>query len=168
MRTRLEIVRRRKTRVRTDRAAQLIRRARLDIGMSEDDLARSVDVPRSVVSAYESGRAHPSPESLERTLRAARLRPSIPLTLNADTIREAAERFHLSNVRVFGSALRGEDTQDSDIDLLVCVTDAASLFDLGGFALSVEEITGFAVDLLTDDQTDDAHFSHVRDQAVPL
>jgi len=154
--------------MRTDRTAQLIRRARLDIGMSEDDLARSVDVPRSVIAAYESGRTHPSPESLERLLRAARLRPSIPLTLYADAIREAAERFHLSDVRVFRSALRGEDTEDSDIDLLVSVTDSASLFDLGGFALAVEDITGFPVDLLTDDQTDGEHFSHVRDQAVPL
>ena len=159
---------RRRTRTRTDRAAQLIRRARLDIGMSEDDLARSVDVPRSVVSAYECGRAHPSSESLERILRALRLRPSIPLTLYADAIREAAERFHLSDVWVFGSALRGDDTEDSDIDLLVSVSDSASLFDLGGFALAVEEITGFPVDLLTDDQTHDGHFSHVRDQAVPL
>lgn len=154
--------------MRTDRTAQLIRRARLDIGMSEDDLARSVDAPRSVVSAYESGRAHPSPESLEQILRAARLRPSIPLALYADAIREEAARSHLSNVRVFGSVLRGEDTEDSDIDLLVSLTDSASLFNLGAFALAVEEITGFAVDLLTDDQTDDAHFSRVRDQAVPL
>lgn len=154
--------------MRTDRTAQLIRRARLDIGMSEDDLARSVDVPRSVVSAYESGRAHPSPESFRRILRAARLRPSIPLALYADAIRETAERFHLSDVRVFGSALRGEDTEDSDIDLLVSVTGSASLFDLGGFALAVEELTGFPVDLLTDDQTHDGHFSRVRDQAVPL
>ncbi|WP_374116073.1 MULTISPECIES: helix-turn-helix domain-containing protein [unclassified Curtobacterium] len=79
--------------MRTDRAAQLIRRARLDIGMSRDDLARSAYVQSAVISAYESGRAHPSPESLERILRAARLRPSIPLTLYADAIREAAERF---------------------------------------------------------------------------
>ncbi|OII38280.1 DNA-binding protein [Curtobacterium sp. MMLR14_010] len=154
--------------MRVDSAAELIRQARLDIGLSEDDLARSADVPRPVLAAYESGRARPSPESLEQILRAARLRPSIPLALFADAIREEAARSHLSNVRVFGSVLRGEDTEDSDIDLLVSMTDSASLFDLGAFALAVEEITGFAVDLLTDDQTDDAHFSHVRDQAVPL
>ncbi|WP_323743240.1 helix-turn-helix domain-containing protein [Curtobacterium sp. VKM Ac-1395] len=162
------MIARRRMRMRTDRAAQLIRRARLDIGMSQDDLARSVDVPRSVVSAYEGGRAHPSSESLQRILRALRLRPSIPLTLYADAIREAAGRFHLSNVRVFGSVLRGEDTEDSDIDLLVAMTDSVSLFDLGAFALAVEEITGFPVDLLTDDQTHDRHFAHVQAQAVPL
>jgi predicted nucleotidyltransferase len=154
--------------MRTEHAAELIRRARLDIGMSQADLARAAGMQQPTISAYESGRKQPRAESLERVLRAARLRPSIPLALYADSIREAAARFHLSNVRVFGSALRGEDTEDSDIDLLVSVTDSASLFDLGGFALAVEDITSFAVDLLTDDQTDDEHFSHVRDQAVPL
>jgi predicted nucleotidyltransferase len=154
--------------MRTEHAAELIRRARLDIGMSQADLARAAGMQQPTISAYESGRKQPRAESLERVLRAARLRPSIPLALYADSIREAAARFHLSNVRVFGSALRGEDTEDSDIDLLVSVTNSASLFDLGGFALAVEDITSFAVDLLTDDQTDDEHFSHVRDQAVPL
>jgi len=154
--------------MRTDRAAEMIHRARLDVGMSQADLAQAAGMQQPTISAYESGRKQPRAESLERVLRAARLRPSIPLALYADSIREAAARFHLSNVRVFGSALRGEDTEDSDIDLLVSVTDSASLFDLGGFALAVEDITSFAVDLLTDDQTDDEHFSHVRDQAVPL
>lgn len=41
---------------------------------------------------------------------------------------EAAARHGFSNVRVFGSVARGEETADSDIDLLVDIPDGAGLF----------------------------------------
>ena len=41
-----------------------------------------------------------------------------------------ASRHHASRVRLFGSAARGEDRPDSDIDLLVDFDDESSLFDL--------------------------------------
>ena len=151
-----------------DRSNELIRAAREDIGMSQTELARAAGMQQPTISAYESGRKQPRAESLARVLAAARMRPSIPLALRADAIRAAADDFHLSNVRVFGSAVRGEDTEHSDIDLLVSVGADASLFDLGGFADAVEQMTGFAVDLLTDDQVQDEHFAHVLEQAVPL
>lgn len=154
--------------MRTDKAAELIRFAREDIGMSQSDLARAAGVQQPTISAYESGRKRPRPESLQRLLAAARMRPSISLSVYADTIRTEAMRFNLTDIRVFGSAVRGEDDEHSDIDLLVALRPGASLFDLGGFADAVEDITGFDVDLLTDGQIDDEHFSHVREQAVPL
>jgi len=154
--------------MRTDKAAELIRFAREDIGMSQSDLARVAGVQQPTISAYESGRKLPRVESLERLLTAARMRPSIPLSVYADAIRTEATRFNLTDVRVFGSAVRGEDDEHSDIDLLVTLRPEASLFDLGGFADAVEGITGFAVDLLTDGQIVDEHFAHVREQAVPL
>lgn len=151
-----------------DRSAELIRSAREDIGMSQRDLALAAGMQQPTISAYESGRKHPRAESLERVLRAAKMRPSIPLALRADEIRMAASRFNLSNVRVFGSAVRGADTEHSDIDLLVTLEPGATLFDLGGFADAVERVTGFTVDLLTDDQAQDEHFAHVLEEAVPL
>lgn len=154
--------------MRVERAGELIRAARDDLGLSQSDLAAAARMKQPTISAYESGRKQPRPETLDRILRAARVRPSIPLALYADDVLEQAARFHLSNVRVFGSAIRGQDTEDSDIDLLVALTPDASLFDLGGFAHEVERITGFAVDVLTDDLDDDPHFAHVLDEAVPL
>jgi predicted nucleotidyltransferase len=154
--------------IRVGRAAELIRAARLDVGLSQSALARAAGLHRSTISAYETRRKRPRAESLERILAAARTRPSIPLTIHAEEIRTEAARFHLRNVRVFGSAVRGEDTERSDIDLLVSLAGGASLFDLGAFADAVETITGFDVDVLTDDQTDDPHFAHVRAEAVPL
>ncbi|MBF4604914.1 XRE family transcriptional regulator [Curtobacterium flaccumfaciens pv. oortii] len=153
---------------RIDRAAELIRAAREDIGFSRADLAEVAGVEFPELSEYESGRSRPRPESLERILTAARTRPSIPLAVFADTILDEAKRFHIENVRVFGSAVRGHDTEHSDIDLLVSLTPVASLFDLGGFAHVVERITGFEVDVLTDDVGEDEHFAHVLYEAVPL
>lgn len=150
-----------------DRAAEVIRLAREDVGMTQTELARAADMQQPTISAYESGRKQPRQDSFERIARAVRLRPSIPLAVYADAIRDAAGRYHLANVRVFGSAVRGADGERSDIDLLVEAGDRASLFDLGGFAHAVESITGFPVDVLTDDQVDDA-FAHVRDEAVLL
>ncbi|MFJ3035558.1 helix-turn-helix domain-containing protein [Curtobacterium pusillum] len=154
--------------MRIERAAELIRAAREDVGMSQSSLAAAAGMQQPTISAYESGRKQPRPESLDRIMTAARTRPSIPLAIYADDIRDEARRFHLSNVRVFGSAIRGQDNENSDIDLLVSLTPGASLFDLGGFAHEVEAITGFDVDLLTDDLEDDEHFRHVLDEAVPL
>ncbi len=120
--------------MRIDRAADLLRAAREDVGMSQSALASAAGMQQPTISAYESGRKQPRGETLARLLRAARVRPSIPLALYADDILRAAERHHLTNVRVFGSAVRGQDHEDSDIDLLVSLTPDASLFDLGGFA----------------------------------
>jgi len=153
---------------RVDRAAELIRAAREDIGFPQADLAEAAGMELLEVSDYESGRSRPHPESLDRILTAARIRPSIPIAVFADTILNEAERFRLENVRVFGSAVRGHDTEHSDIDLLVSLAPTASLFDLGGFANEVERLTGFEVDVLTDGIEDDEHFAHVLTEAVPL
>jgi predicted nucleotidyltransferase len=154
--------------MRIERAAELIRAAREDIGLSQTRLAAAAGMQQPTISAYESGRKQPRAESLERIMAAAHTRPSIPLAIYADEILDEAARFHLDNVRVFGSAVHGRDTEDSDIDLLVALTPDASLFDLGGFAHAVETITGFEVDILTDDLEEDKHFAHVLDEAVPL
>ena len=47
------------------------------------------------------------------------MRPSIALQLHRDSIRGIVLRNGATNPRVFGSAARGEDTEDSDLDLLV-------------------------------------------------
>ncbi|PZE75452.1 nucleotidyltransferase domain-containing protein [Curtobacterium sp. MCBD17_019] len=154
--------------MRTDRAADLISAARADIGMSQSALACAAGMQQPTISAYESGRKRPRAQSLERILTAAHTRPSIPLAVYAEDIRHEADRFHLRDVRVFGSAVRGEDTEQSDIDLLVTLGPGATLFDLGGFADAVEQMTGFAVDVLTDAQVQDPFFRHVQDEAVRL
>jgi len=77
------------------------------------------------------------------------MRPSAALDLKRDTVREAVGRFHAANPRVFGSVLHGTDLDGSDLDLLVDALPGATLFDLGGLQMELEEVLGVAVDLLT-------------------
>ena len=50
---------------------------------------------------------------------------------------------------IFGSVARGETTDESDLDLLVDLPDKASLFDLVGLQLDLEEKLGREVDVVT-------------------
>src|ERR1700691_3492285 len=77
------------------------------------------------------------------------MKPSTALELRRDAVREAAPRFRASNLRVFGSALHGSDREDSDLDLLVDAMPGATLFDLGGLQIELEELLGVPVDLRT-------------------
>ncbi|OGQ94875.1 MAG: nucleotidyltransferase [Deltaproteobacteria bacterium RIFOXYD12_FULL_57_12] len=63
----------------------------------------------------------------------------------------AIARAHgLVNVRVFGSVARGEDTADSDLDLLVDLEKGCSLLDLGGAAITLQGLLGRKVDIVTE------------------
>lgn len=64
-------------------------------------------------------------------------------------IREIADRYPVANIRVFGSVLRGDDSDSSDIDLLVDTLPEATLFDLGGLQDELQRLLGIQVDLLT-------------------
>jgi predicted nucleotidyltransferase len=55
----------------------------------------------------------------------------------------------LRDVRVFGSVVRGDAIETSDVDLPVALGADTTLFDLSGFALDVEEIVGRHVDVAT-------------------
>jgi predicted nucleotidyltransferase len=77
------------------------------------------------------------------------MKPSAALDLKRDTMREAVGRFHTANPRVLGSVLHGTDLDRSDLDLLVDALPGATLFDLGGLQMELEEVLGVTVDLLT-------------------
>ena len=77
------------------------------------------------------------------------MRPSDALALYRTQIREIALRHRVSGVRVFGSALHGDDAVGSDLDLLVDTQPGATLFDLGGLQDELQELLGMQVDVLT-------------------
>ncbi len=77
------------------------------------------------------------------------MKPSTALDLQRAAVREAVSRFHAANPRVFGSVLHGTDHDGSDLDLLVDALPGATLFDLGGLQVELEELLGASVDLLT-------------------
>lgn len=61
-----------------------------------------------------------------------------------------ARRHGAMNVRIFGSVVRGEDAQDSDVDFLVDMQEGRSLFDLVGLQQDLERSLGRRVDVLTE------------------
>lgn len=61
-----------------------------------------------------------------------------------------AGRYGAYNVRIFGSAARGQAEDDSDIDFLVDLEPDRSLFDLGGFLMELQDLLGARVDILTE------------------
>ncbi len=77
------------------------------------------------------------------------MRPSEALSRHRDRIREIALSHHVSDVRVFGSALRGDDGVDSDLDLLVEPTAQTTLMDIGAIRHELKCLLGMEVDVLT-------------------
>lgn len=65
-----------------------------------------------------------------------------------DQIVEVAARHGARNVRVFGSVARGEDTAESDVDLLVDLDPGVGLFALGALEVELEELLGREVDVV--------------------
>lgn len=78
-------------------------------------------------------------------------KPSLELLrrLRAEIL-SAAARHGASNVRVYGSVVRGTTGPDSDIDLLVDMERGASLLDLAALHLELVDLLGFPVELGTD------------------
>ncbi|MGH8208198.1 MAG: nucleotidyltransferase family protein [Steroidobacteraceae bacterium] len=77
------------------------------------------------------------------------MKPSEALRCHRDAIRRVVESHRTRNARVFGSALRGEDTEQRDLDLLVDPTTETTLFDIGAIRGELEELLGVSVDVLT-------------------
>lgn len=78
------------------------------------------------------------------------MKTSDSLNQHRAEIRRIVERNNAANPRVFGSVVRGEDTEDSDLDILVDGIDGkTTLLSLARIKLAVEALTGFKVDVLT-------------------
>ena len=60
-------------------------------------------------------------------------------------------QYHVRRASLFGSIVRGEMTEESDIDLLVELPEIASLLDLAGLKIDIEELLGRNVHVLTYD-----------------
>jgi hypothetical protein len=79
-----------------------------------------------------------------------------------------AAKHGASNVRLFGSILRGEDHENSDVDLLVDMQDTRSLFDLIGLQQDLEKILGRKVDVLTENGINRHLRDRILSEAAPL
>ena len=60
-------------------------------------------------------------------------------------------KYHVRRASLFGSVVMSEITEESDVDLLVELPETASLLDLAGLKIDIEELLGRNVDVLTYD-----------------
>lgn len=151
------------------RVSRLIRDARKRAELSQAGLAARAKTSQSAVARYEAGATMPSLPTLERLLAACGGRVVLGNSASAPRSRErrgaqrlgavrsarerllqAAVRHGLRDVRIFGSVARGEDTEGSDIDLLVDLEPGRTLLDLIGFQQEAETILGVKVDAVTE------------------
>ena len=90
------------------------------------------------------------------------------LKKDSERINKIAAKFGAKSIRLFGSVVRGEDQQKSDIDLLVDFDESASLFDLINLKLELEDIYKRKIDIVTTNSLHPAIASQVMYEAVQL
>jgi predicted nucleotidyltransferase len=123
--------------------------------------ARSIGTLRGLEKALVVGGALQSGDRRARRIEQV-------LREQRETILSIAAKHGAKNVRVFGSVTRGEETDSSDVDLLVDVGPDPSPFFPGGLIAELEHFLGLRVDVLTER----ALHWYIRDrvvgEAVPL
>lgn len=96
------------------------------------------------------------------------MKPSEALNLNRNTIHHVIEAHRAQNARVFGSVLRGLDTESSDLDILIDPTPEMTLMDVAAIQVELQHLLGVSVDVLTPRALPDNFRSKVLSEAVPV
>jgi predicted nucleotidyltransferase len=96
------------------------------------------------------------------------MKPSVVLQAHRATIRRIVESHRARNARVFGSVVRGEDTDDSDLDILIDPTPETTLFDIGAIRHELLQLLGVPVDVLTPKALPEKFRAAVLAEAVPV
>lgn len=96
------------------------------------------------------------------------MKPSLALLTHRSHVRALTQRYRVSNPRVFGSALHGTDTEASDLDLLVDAAPGATLLDLSGLQVELEDLLGVRVDVLTPQDLPARYRDQVLAEAEPV
>jgi predicted nucleotidyltransferase len=85
-----------------------------------------------------------------------------------EEIQAAAARYGATNLRLFGSAVRGEERPDSDVDLLADLPEQPGLLDIARLELELEDLLGRNVDLVEPDYLHPYIKQPVLAEAQPL
>lgn len=112
-------------------------RAMLAEGESQREVAKRLGVTQPAIS-YQVAR--------DRT---DGVRPSDLIAAGRSVLRQVAEQRGFTDLAVFGSAARGDDRPDSDIDMLVQPPPGADLFDMLHMEEALEAVLGRRVDLVS-------------------
>jgi len=80
----------------------------------------------------------------------------------------AAERFGASDVRVFGSVARGQNTPKCDVDFLVDLSAQSSLVTLGRLERELSDVLGVPVDVVPADGLRPSVRAEVEQETISL
>jgi uncharacterized protein len=142
-------------------------RTRVAAGLSQRDLAARAGTTQAMVARYESGEASPTVATLRRLMAACGQRLALStspmgpalagpighrVNRNRKQIRRLARQAGARNVRVFGSVARGDESEGSDLDLLVDFpVRARGLLPLADLADRISELLELPVDVAAED-----------------
>jgi len=139
-----------------------------------------------VISAYEAGRREPALATLATLVDATGYELTVGLRRQPRRLRrlsgpvgrrvrrhrrdlvDAAAAHGVSNLRVFGSVARGQDSPESDVDLLADLPPDLGLVGLARVEADLEAIVGVRVDLVPADDLKPEVRSHVEVEVVAL
>lgn len=128
----------------------VVRELREAAGLTQTELADRSGVAQPNIAAYETGGRRASAAMVERLRRAVRPLPHEALAAHGEELVTLAASHGLTNVRVFGSVVRGTDEPGSDLDVLVTRSPGVGLMALAAFTEQATELLGVEVDVVTD------------------
>jgi uncharacterized protein len=165
----------------------MIRRVRLEAGLTQAELARCAGTSQPAIARYEQGDTTPTLATLERLMAACGRHLRISSVYADDTtvspmrppdmrllrrrrrrLLAAAAACGARDVRLFGSLARGEQHTGSDVDLLVDLEPGCTLLDLAAFRRRATEVLGVPVDVATPDMLKESVRVEALAQAIPL
>ena len=140
------------------------------------------------MSAYESGGREPSLATLSSLVEACgvslevHLGEALPtgagpsaagpvgrrLRRRRAAVLAVAARHGMTELRVFGSVARGQDTGSSDLDLLVHVPEGTGLLALGRFTQELQDLLHVPIDVVPDDSVKPRVRDRIEKDLVPL
>ncbi|KGF67258.1 hypothetical protein LL06_23420 [Hoeflea sp. BAL378] len=96
------------------------------------------------------------------------MRPSEALEKHREDARAIIARYPLENPRIFGSTARQEDTEQSDLDILVRLTGDLTYFDLARLERELGTLIGVKVDVRTEGEFSGAMLDRISRDFVSL
>ena len=110
-----------------------------------------------------------SPDNQTMDTEATNNQPLPPLLVeHRAALLALAEELGFHEVRLFGSMARGDDREDSDVDLLVTAKQGTTIFHLGSMIGKAEALIGRRVDVVTLGSLPEVLHEKVLTDAVPL
>ena len=90
------------------------------------------------------------------------------LKRNRDDILQIASKHGVTDIRIFGSAARGESKEDSDIDFLIEVNGPTTPWFPGSLVADLEKLLGRRVDVVEPEAIRKPLRERILREALPL